>query len=295
MVEKQITWLQTDYKVNEVLKIAIAKFKAAGVAQPINDARILLGHSLNKPNERFYGKEEDVIQSEYLDDFSSKILRRCRREPVSKIVGIKEFWSLELLVSPYVLDPRPDSETLIEAARKQFPDRNRILNILDLGTGSGCLLLAALQEWPHSYGLGIDIDPRCIEIAKINAKRNELNDRAKFQTGNWASSLDEKFDIILCNPPYISANEIAELDEEVRLYEPEIALNGGQTGLDCYVELAAQFSNLLSADGLIFLEVGIGQKKQILGIMKSNSLELIKIEKDLAQIDRCLILSHKHC
>ena len=295
MVEKQITWLQTDYKVNEVLKIAIAKFKAAGVAQPINDARILLGHSLNKPNERFYGKEEDVIQSEYLDDFSSKILRRCRREPVSKIVGIKEFWSLELLVSPYVLDPRPDSETLIEAARKQFPDRNRIINILDLGTGSGCLLLAALQEWPHSYGLGIDIDPRCIEIAKINAKRNELNDRAKFQTGNWASSLDEKFDIILCNPPYISANEIAELDEEVRLYEPEIALNGGQTGLDCYVELAAQFSNLLSADGLIFLEVGIGQKKQILGIMKSNSLELIKIEKDLAQIDRCLILSHKHC
>ena len=295
MVEKQITWLQTDYKVNEVLKIAIAKFKAAGVAQPINDARILLGHSLNKPNERFYGKEEDVIQSKYLDDFSSKILRRCRREPVSKIIGVKEFWSLELLVSPYVLDPRPDSETLIEAARKQFPDKNRILNILDLGTGSGCLLLAALQEWPHSYGLGIDIDSRCIEIAKINAKRNELNDRAKFQTGNWASNLDEKFDIILCNPPYISANEIAELDEEVRLYEPEIALNGGQTGLDCYVELAAQFSNLLSADGLIFLEVGIGQKKQILGIMKSNRLELIKIEKDLAQIDRCLILSHKHC
>ena len=295
MVEKQITWLQTDYKVNEVLKIAIAKFKAAGVAQPINDARILLGHSLNKPNERFYGKEEEIIQSEYLDDFSSKILRRCRREPVSKIIGVKEFWSLELLVSPYVLDPRPDSETLIEAARKQFPDKNRIINILDLGTGSGCLLLAALQEWPCSYGLGIDIDSRCIEIAKVNAKRNELNGRAKFQTGNWASSLDEKFDIILCNPPYIPVNKIAKLDEEVRLYEPKIALNGGQTGLDCYVELAAQFSNLLSADGLIFLEIGFGQKKQILGIMKSNSLELIKIEKDLAQIDRCLILSHKHC
>lgn len=295
MVEKQITWPQTDYKVDEVLKIAIAKFKAAGVVQPINDARILLGHSLNKPNERFYGKEEEIIQSEYLDDFSSKILRRCRREPVSKIIGVKEFWSLELLVSPYVLDPRPDSETLIEAARKQFPDKNRILNILDLGTGSGCLLLAALQEWPYSYGLGIDIDSRCIEIAKVNAKRNELNGRAKFQTGNWASSLDEKFDIILCNPPYIPANKIAKLDEEVRLYEPKIALNGGQTGLDCYVELAAQFSNLLSADGLIFLEIGFGQKKQILGIMKSNSLELIKIEKDLAQIDRCLILSHKHC
>ena len=295
MVEKQITWPQTDYKVDEVLKIAIAKFKATGVLQPINDARILLGHSLNKPNERFYGKEEEIIQSEYLDDFSSKILRRCRREPVSKIIGVKEFWSLELLVSPYVLDPRPDSETLIEAARKQFPDKNRILNILDLGTGSGCLLLAALQEWPYSYGLGIDIDSRCIEIAKVNAKRNELNGRAKFQTGNWASSLDEKFDIILCNPPYIPANKIAKLDEEVRLYEPKIALNGGQTGLDCYVELAAQFSNLLSADGLIFLEIGFGQKKQILGIMKSNSLELIKIEKDLAQIDRCLILSHKHC
>ena len=194
-----------------------------------------------------------------------------------------------------MLDPRPDSETLIEAAIKQFPDKNRNLNILDLGTGSGCLLLAALQEWPHSFGLGIDIDSRCIEIAKINAKRNELGDRAKFQTGNWASNLDEKFDIILCNPPYIPANEIAKLDEEVRLYEPTIALNGGQTGLDCYVELASQFSNLLSSNGLIFLEIGFGQKKQILGIMRSNSLRLIKIEKDLAQIDRCLILSHKHC
>ena len=295
MIEKQITWHHNDYRVNEVLNIAVAKFKAAGVAQPINDARILLGHSLNKPNERFYGREGDVIKSEHLDDFSSKILRRCKREPVSKIIGVKEFWCLDLLVSPYVLDPRPDSETLIEAAIKRFPDKNRNLNILDLGTGSGCLLLAALQEWPHSFGLGIDIDSRCIEIAKINAKRNELDDRAKFQTGNWASNLDEKFDIVLCNPPYIPANKIANLNEEVRLYEPTIALNGGQTGLDCYVELAAQFSNLLSSDGLIFLEIGFGQKKQILGIMRSNSLKLIKIEKDLAQIDRCLILSDKHC
>ena len=295
MVEKQITWLHTDYKVKEVLNIAVAKFKAAGVAQPINDARILLGHSLNKPNERFYGREGDVIKSEHLDDFSSKILRRCKREPVSKIIGAKEFWCLDLLVSPDVLDPRPDSETLIEAAIKQFPDKNRILNILDLGTGSGCLLLAALQEWPHSYGLGIDIDSRCIEIAKINAKRNELDDRAKFQTGNWASNLDEKFDIILCNPPYIAANEISKLDEEVRLYEPKRALNGGQTGLDCYKHLAPQFPNLLTAEGLLFLEIGFGQKKRILGIMKSNNLELIKIEKDLAQRDRCLILSHKHC
>ena len=195
MAEKQITWLQTDYKVIEVLNMAVAKFKAAGVAQPINDARILLGHSLNQPNEKFYGREGDLIKGEHLDDFTSKILRRCKREPVSKIIGVKEFWSLELLVSPYVLDPRPDSETLIEAARKQFPDKNKLLNIRDLGTGSGCLLLAALQEWPHSYGLGIDIDARCIEVAKINAKRNELNDRAKFQTGNWASNLDEKFDI----------------------------------------------------------------------------------------------------
>ena len=295
MIEKQITWHHNDYRVNEVLNIAVAKFKAAGVAQPINDARILLGHSLNKPNERFYGREGDVIKSEHLDDFSSKILRRCKREPVSKIIGVKEFWCLDLLVSPYVLDPRPDSETLIEAAIKRFPDKNRNLNILDLGTGSGCLLLAALQEWPHSFGLGIDIDSRCIEIAKINAKRNELDDRAKFQTGNWASNLDEKFDIILCNPPYIPANKIAKLNEEVRLYEPTIALNGGQTGLDCYVELASQFSNLLSSNGLIFLEIGFGQKKQILGIMRSNSLKLIKIEKDLAQIDRCLILSDKHC
>ena len=295
MVENQITWLQTDYSVNEVLKVAVTKFKAAGVAQPISDARILLGHSLNKPNERFYGREEDVIQSEHLDDFSAKILRRCKREPVSKIIGVKEFWSLKFEVSPYVLDPRADSETLIEAAVKQFPDKNKTLNILDLGTGSGCLLLAALKEWPYSYGLGIDIDYRCIELAKINAKRNGLNNRVKFQTGNWASNLDEKFDIILCNPPYISANEIAKLDEEVRLYEPKRALNGGETGLDCYVELAPQFSNLLSAEGLIFLEIGFDQKKQIEGIMKSNNLELIKIEKDLAQRDRCLILSYKHC
>ena len=145
------------------------------------------------------------------------------------------------------------------------------------------------------YGIGIDIDYRCVELAKINARRNRLNNRVKFQTGNWASNLDEKFDIILCNPPYITANEIATLDEEVRLYEPKRALNGGPTGLDCYAELAPQFSNLLSAEGLIFLEVGFDQEKQILGIMRSNNLELIKIEKDLAQRDRCLILSDKHC
>ena len=295
MIEEQINWPQVRCSIREVLEIAATKLKNAGVEQPIKDARILLGYSLDKPWERFYGKEREIIKSEQLHDYGQKVLRRCQREPVSRIIGRREFWNLELEITPFALDPRPDSETLIEAALDKFPDRRRPLNILDLGSGSGCLVLAALQEWPHSNGLGIDIDPHCVELAKANARRNGLSDRVKFQAGDWSNNLDEKFDIVLCNPPYIPTNDIFKLDEEVRFFEPKKALDGGPDGLDCYVQLSSQFRKLLTAHGLIFLEIGFHQKKQICEIMRISGLDVIGIKKDIGQRDRCLILSHKHC
>ncbi|MBH69493.1 MAG: protein-(glutamine-N5) methyltransferase, release factor-specific [Rhodospirillaceae bacterium] len=291
----QNSWPASNCKIGDALSAATKQMRSAGIPDPINDSRILLGYSLALKDERFYGLENTAITPKQLACYQVNIERRCNREPTSRIIGRRAFWSLNLKLTPQALDPRPDSETLIESMLRHFPDRNMPLKMLDLGTGTGCLLLSALYEFPHSTGVGIDVDIACVLLGQENAVRHGLEKRAIFKVGNWYAKINSKFDVILCNPPYVPTNHISKLQPEVFKFEPYIALDGGPDGLDCYRSLAPGLADLLAPDGLIFMEIGFDQKFTVTEIMEKYTLKVNAIEKDLAAHDRCLILSYKQC
>jgi release factor glutamine methyltransferase len=217
--------------------------------------------------------------------------RRLGREPVSRILGVRAFWRSDFKISKETLDPRPDSETLIETVLR-YTDKNRALNILDLGTGTGCLLLSLLQEFPKAKGFGIDISEDAILTAKANAEALALSSRSSFMKINWKDfKTDTPFDIIISNPPYIAESEIPHLEPEVREYDPIPALLGGKDGLDCYREIAARLPKLLAKDGHIFFEIGFTQAKQVASILAEYGLCMIETRQDLAGQDRCVVAS----
>lgn len=288
-------WPLYDCEILKALEVAAKAMAAAGVAEPLKDARILLGHSLSLPDERFYGLEKNKITSKQLKIYKQIVERRCLREPVSRIVGRRHFWDLTFRLAPCALDPRPDSEILVETVLSHINDRDKPLKVLDLGTGTGCLLLSVLYEFPNSKGTGIDIDPDCIELSQLNAIDNSLSERASFHVGDWCKGINSKFNVILCNPPYIPAAAIEGLQPEVAIYEPHLALNGGTDGLDCYKNLGPQLLPILEPEGLIFIEIGFDQKQSVSEIMKNCAFSVLSIKRDLADRDRCAVLSHKHC
>jgi release factor glutamine methyltransferase len=227
--------------------------------------------------------------------FAAALARRERREPVAYIVGAKEFWSLSFAVSPAVLIPRPDSETLIEAALGLFPDRAQALRVLDLGTGSGCLLLSFLPERPHATGVGIDASAAALALAAANAAALGLAGRATFCLADWAKldrgeELAGGFDLVLCNPPYIPSADIAGLAPEVRDHEPHTALAAGEDGLDAFRVLGAVVPALLTASGMAVCEIGAGQADQAESCLICSGLRAIARRRDLAGIERALIL-----
>jgi release factor glutamine methyltransferase len=196
------------------------------------------------------------------------LARRLAHEPVAHITGTRDFWTLSLKVTPDVLIPRPDSETLIEAALRHFAGQAGPRRILDLGTGSGALLLAALSEWPEATGLGIDISAGALAVARENAGRCGLADRADFVAGDWAQGLDGRFDLILCNPPYIEADAV--LAPEVADHEPHGALFAGADGLDCYRRLAPEMARLLETGGIALFEIGHDQAAAVSGLFAAE-------------------------
>jgi release factor glutamine methyltransferase len=218
--------------------------------------------------------------------FDSHVARREAGEPVAYITGHREFWSLDLLVTPAVLIPRPDSETLIEAA---LATGISPLSILDLGTGSGALLLAALSEWPAATGLGIDASAAALAVAGRNAERLGLAGRAAFRPGNWGQGLTGRFDLILCNPPYVETG--AELAVDVRDHEPASALFAGPEGLDDYRRLVPQLPALLAPGGIAVIEIGWTQAAAVLALATAAGLAGA-VRHDLAGRDRCIVLRH---
>ena len=280
--------------IKGVLNWAKNQLSISGIRTPIIDARLLLGFALGNPQERFYGLEDKILNTSEIDTYQNIVKRRCSREPVSRIVGERDFWSLTLQLNPSSLDPRADSETLIEGLKRYLPDKGVHVNIIDLGTGTGCLLLAALKEFPNSYGVGVDISEECVKLAQENAVKNELQNRTAFVQSDWGQKVYEKFDIILSNPPYIEEDEIQILEPEVRNFDPKIALNGGKDGLSCYQTLGAEFGSLLKEEGLIFLEIGYKQREQVGNIMAMNGLKCLSVEQDLGKRDRCLVLTNDH-
>ena len=205
------------------------------------------------------------------------------------ITGTTGFWTLDLAVSPATLIPRPDSETLIDAALAAFPDRTKPYRILDLGTGTGCLLLAALSEFPASFGIGVDLNPAAVALAASNARLNNLQNRASFVAANWAAPLKTQFDLVLSNPPYIPTLDIAGLMPDVAQHEPRLALDGGADGLACYLALITAMPALLAIGGVAIFELGIGQAQTVSHLAQHAGFATT-LRADLAGIGRALVL-----
>lgn len=281
--------------IDQALAEAAARLSAAGVADARLDARVLAMAATGLTREKLltHGAAAiDPAASARLDDY---VARRERREPVARILGHKEFWSLDFEVTADTLIPRPETETLIEAALAALPDHDASINVLDLGTGTGCLLLAFLSERPKARGAGIDINPGAAAVATRNATKLGLERRARFLTADFAGDLSrlgaERFQVILSNPPYIADGEIDTLAPDVARYEPRAALAGGADGLAAYRVLASRLPGLLTSDGQAFLELGQGQADSVAALMTSAGLAVRARHADLAGITRVLTVS----
>jgi release factor glutamine methyltransferase len=257
---------------------------AAVQGVPRLDAEILMAAAL--------GVSMSALHLSHLDDaapaaFEALVRRRLTHEPMGYVLGRVGFWTIELDVGPGALIPRADSETLIEAASARFEARPP-RRILDLGTGPGTLLLAALDNWPGSRGLGIDASGEALAYARANSERLGLADRAAFRLGDWGEDIAERFDLLLCNPPYVEDKTV--LIPGVADWEPGIALFGGGDGLDHYRALAPHFARLLAPGGIVCLEIGAGQQEAVTALMAAQGFT-IESRSDLNGIVRCLILS----
>ncbi len=265
--------------------LSIATAQLAPVSDtPRLDAELLMAHALNIPREKLLMW---ALESETPDSFAPLLARRLLHEPVAYITGTRAFWSIELIVTPDVLIPRPDSETSIAAAVAHFGSMGP-RTILDLGVGSGALLLAALTEWPLVHGLGVDRSPEALGVAHNNADALGLADRARFQLGDWAAGLSDRYDLILCNPPYVETS--AELDRQVADYEPAAALFAGADGLDDYRRLIPQLPDILTPKGIVALEIGHTQRAAVNAYAEAVGFQ-VTCHQDLGGRDRCLILA----
>ncbi len=224
------------------------------------------------------------------DGYEELLARRAAREPLAFLIGRQGFWTLDLAVSPATLIPRADSETLIEALILARPDRDAVRRVLDLGTGTGCLLLAALSEYPHAWGVGIDVSAAACRLAARNAAANGLAERTALLCGDWAGALVGRFDVILGNPPYIAEPELDGLMPEVGRHEPRRALDGGPDGLGAYRHVMPMLGQLLHPDGLVILEVGVGQAETVARLGGPAGLRPVSMPADLGGIARAVLL-----
>lgn len=270
--------------VAQALAEITTRLKQAGIEDPRREARLLLAFAL-QTNAAGLLTRDDVDPASY----AAPLARREAREPLAYITGHKEFWGLDFLTSPATLIPRPDTETLIDTVLRsgQKPE-----TILDLGTGTGCLLLACLHEFPNAFGVGVDVNPQAALLARRNAINLGLAHRAAFWVGNWSEALSGRFDLILSNPPYIEPTEIPALMPEVSAYEPRTALDGGPGGLTAYQAIIGALPGILAKNGYAIFEVGIGQAAPVEKIAQENGLN-VSFHRDLSGIERAVMLAFR--
>jgi len=265
------------------------RFKAAGIDSARLDARILVAHALGlEPMQVFTRPERELTPAE-AEAIEALAQRRERREPVSHILGQREFWSLSFAVTADTLDPRPDTETLIQAVLDRIPNREAPVRLLDFGTGTGCILLTLLSELSKAKGIGVDQSVAALDVAKANARSLGLDTRAVFMPGNWGADLHGSFDVIVSNPPYIPEAEVDGLEPEVARWEPRSALAGGADGLDCYRALIPDAARLLAPGGILALEFGQGQEQAVATILAAHGLKTEEQRSDLGGIIRCIV------
>ncbi|MCK4939927.1 MAG: peptide chain release factor N(5)-glutamine methyltransferase [Rhodospirillaceae bacterium] len=282
--------------INQALIDATAKLEAAGIENPRMEARMLAGFAIAGGPEKVLAEREREMTAAEMDTFSRGLNRRCKFEPMAYIIGRREFYSLEFIVTPATLIPRPDSETVIDAVIKHIRDDKNPeeIKILDMGTGSGCLLLTLLSEIDTASGVGIDVSNDALEIAARNASALGFAARANFlnvdwQETGWIKKLDGKFDLIISNPPYITDEELENLDITVRDFEPRLALGGGNDGLDSYRILADALNELLNDGGMVAFEVGHKQARAVADLLSHNGLQVVEIREDLSGTERAVL------
>jgi release factor glutamine methyltransferase len=265
-----------------------AEFRAAALDSPELDARVLIGHALGLDHTALVAAAARPLAATEAAHIAALAARRLAGEPVARIVGRREFWGLPLIVTPAVLVPRPETETVVELALalidREGP-RTRPLRIADLATGSGAILLALLSELPNAYGVGTDIDPEALAVARANAGQLNLRDRAVFVATDYGSALRGPFDLVVSNPPYVATSQIARLAPEVREHDPRRALDGGADGLAPFRAIAADAPRLA---GHLVVEIGAGQQRDVEHLLAREGLAITAARHDLSGIVRAI-------
>jgi release factor glutamine methyltransferase len=275
--------------IGSTLGAVAAALAGAGFDEPRRRARRLVAAALGLSATEVFANLDRMIPAADAGRVADMLPRALAHEPLSRILGRREFWGLDFMLSADTLDPRPETETVVEAVLARLADPNRDYRILDLGTGSGCLLLALLSELPAASGIGVDCTAGAVATAQRNAERLGLRGRADFRVGDWGKGMLERFDIVVANPPYIAAAEMASLPPEVRYFDPRRALEGGDDGLCAYRAIAADLPRLLAGGGVFAVEIGQGQDEAVRAIVGGCGLVIEETAADLAGIPRCVV------
>ena len=294
--------IRNNIEVYTLIEAEIHKLRSVGIETANLDCRLLLSMSL-KSSKTLYNHEIINITENEIKIFKNLIKKRLTGKPISRIINKRNFWKKEFKLNEETLDPRPDSETLIETVLTHFTDKFQSLKILDLGSGSGCLGLSLLDEYHNSTVSFLDTSQKSLEIVKINSFNFGLSDRSKlihldWRNENWDIKLFEienetKFDILISNPPYIPTFDIQNLQKEVKEYDPFVALNGGKDGLEAYKLIIPKLSNIIKKKGKIFFEIGKGQENYVSSEAIEHGLTPIEFKKDLSGVNRVIVFIFK--
>jgi release factor glutamine methyltransferase len=271
------------------LRAAAHRLARAGVETPQLDARLLLMEATALSLESLLSAPDRPLTREEHEHFAHMLARRAAREPLAYVLGRRAFWSLELGVAPGVLVPRPETETLVEAVLKAACGRDAPYRILDLGTGSGCVLLSLLSELPNAFGIGVDRSADALSLARANAAALGLGARAALLCADWLSAIAASFDIVVSNPPYVSRLALAGLAPEIRLFEPPLALDGGADGLNAYRTIIGALTPIVAQDGLVALELGDGQARAVEKLLEAAGFRDFVYRTDLAGKARVVV------
>ena len=274
--------------IQETLNKAVKILNKSNIKNSYLDSEILLSKTINKDRKYIILNSQEQLSKKSLKNFSNLIKRRKKGEPIAYLINKKEFWNHTFYIDCNVLIPRPDTEILVEETLKLFSKSSK-LRMLDIGTGSGCILLSILKERRNFLGIGIDISKNAIKVANFNAKLQQLSNRVKFYKSDVDKFLIGKYDIVLSNPPYIKKKDLNYLEVDIKDFEPKLALDGGKDGFSKITRVINKTSTLLKRNGKFILEIGFGQKNRILNILKKNNFFINKVLKDYGKKDRCII------